>query len=70
MISIEYPQNTVYWILTNGSVFVKGETLPEQVTSANDDWTIHLQTNNRNEWQNECITLNIWEDETTTPQGV
>lgn len=62
MINIEYPSNTTYWILTNGSVFIKGITEVNQVTSANDDWTIHLQTENESEWQNECVSLNIWDN--------
>lgn len=62
MINIEYPLNTTYWILTNGSVFIKGITEIDQVTSANDNWSVHLLTQNELEWQNECVSLNIWDN--------
>ena len=56
---IEYPAEPTYWIITAGGPPVAGVTMPNEVTSAGPQWTVIVQTIDRDEWQAECERLGL-----------
>lgn len=60
MINIEYPESTTYWILKNTqNKYIQGQTEPNQITNANENWQIHLITTDKGEWERACEPLGL-----------
>jgi hypothetical protein len=56
---ITYPQNTTYWIITDGTNYGDGVTGINQVTTVGNGWTIHWQGTNYDEYIIQCQNVNI-----------
>jgi hypothetical protein len=56
--------NIQYWILYNATNdrYLSGITEIGQITEANDRWSLHLSTEDVDEWTDECLSLGISHD--------
>lgn len=59
MNEIVKPSMKVYWIADNGIEFIAGATEPHQTTSFGSKTGIYWQGHDRNEYELQCVFLNI-----------
>lgn len=55
MINIDHPTQITYWIIKNNDNYLRGKTMPDQVTTAGSMWSVHLVTTDEQEWKTNVL---------------
>ena len=55
------PQQTTYWILSDGQNYSLGMTMPEQKTTARGTWQLYWSGTDAQQWKESLIALKLAE---------